>query len=80
MNRMKITPAMLEAALLKAVEAGLIPRRSTAQEQLQNRQVIRSILEAAVAAADDGDIRRAAAVQPVVGLPAVRPLLPEDDA
>lgn len=48
---MQITDAMLEAALGKAVEAGLLSRRSVQVDALSNREVIRTILQAALAAA-----------------------------
>jgi hypothetical protein len=46
----EITNEMLEAALKKAVEAGLLSRRQSAVEIIQNKQVIREILNAVLQA------------------------------
>lgn len=48
---MQITPAMLEAAIRKATEAGLFPRRSSASELAANREIMYSILQAVLDAA-----------------------------
>jgi len=48
---MEITECMLDAALRKAIEAGLFSRRSSAHETQANREVMRSILLAAADAA-----------------------------
>lgn len=71
---MKISAAMLDAALAKAVEAGLIPRRCSAQEQAQNRQVMRSILEAALTAAEDRNIAQVAGGRSAVDLAIAPPM------
>jgi hypothetical protein len=45
---MNVSAPMLNAALQKATEAGLFPRRCTPYEMAVNREIIRSILEAAL--------------------------------
>jgi hypothetical protein len=45
---MDISERMLNAALQKATDAGLFPRRCNAYEQAANREIIRSILRAAM--------------------------------
>lgn len=49
----RVSDAVLDAALRKAVEAGVFPRRSTALEAANNREVMNSILHAAFTAARD---------------------------
>lgn len=50
---MKVTKQMLDAALRKAVEAGLLPRSLLREESFADREVIRLILEAAIDVADE---------------------------
>ncbi|HEX7648720.1 MAG TPA: hypothetical protein VF450_15050 [Noviherbaspirillum sp.] len=45
---MKVTKPMLDAAMRKAVEAGLLPREALRQESYADREVFRLILEAAI--------------------------------
>lgn len=47
----KITESMLQAALEKATEAGLISRRSRQSDAVTNREIMQAILAAALAAA-----------------------------
>jgi hypothetical protein len=47
---MRITESILDAAIRRATEAGLFSRRSTSSEMQANREIMRSILDAAVAA------------------------------
>jgi hypothetical protein len=47
-NAMKVTKPMLDAAMRKAVEAGLLPREALRQESYADREVFRLILEAAI--------------------------------
>lgn len=46
---MKVTKQMLDAAMRKAVEAGLLPRSALRQDSFADREVIRLVLEAATA-------------------------------
>lgn len=48
---MDVTNDMLQAAIKKAVEAGLLPRHASADEMRINRDLIRAVLEAAADAA-----------------------------
>lgn len=45
---MKVTDAMLDAALRKATEAGLFPRHCSSDEMQVNREVMYGILSAAM--------------------------------
>jgi hypothetical protein len=45
---MKVTEAMLDAALRKATEAGLLPRHCSSYEMQVNREVMFGILSAAM--------------------------------
>ncbi len=49
---MTITPEMLEAATAKAVELGILPRRSHMEDLAANAELMREILEAALGEAD----------------------------
>lgn len=49
---MEITESMLQAAVRKATEAGLLSRRCTADEAERNRAVMRAILKAALELAE----------------------------
>lgn len=53
---MKVTKHMLDAAMRKAVEAGLLPRSALREESFADREVIRLVLEAAIDVA--GEPRR----------------------
>ena len=59
MHAPRFSEAVLDAAICKAVEAGVFPRRSTMFEAAINREIMREILEAAYTAAcaeeADGD-------------------------
>lgn len=46
-----ISEEMLDAAIQKAVEAGIFPRRGTAYDAATNRELMRAILQAAFTAA-----------------------------
>lgn len=52
---MKITMQMLDAAIRKAVEAGLLPRDALREESCGDRELIRHVVEAAL---DAGKPRR----------------------
>ncbi|HJV88602.1 MAG TPA: hypothetical protein VJ698_24265 [Noviherbaspirillum sp.] len=45
---MEITDAMLDAAVRKAVEAGLFARHGTSHDLANNREIMRSVLEASM--------------------------------
>lgn len=51
MADIEFSEAILDAAVLKAVEAGVFPRRASEFEAAMNREVMRTILRAAFAAA-----------------------------
>ena len=55
---MQVTEAMLQAALQKAVEAGLISRRSIQADAMINREIMQAILQAALAAAHSKERHR----------------------
>jgi hypothetical protein len=63
---MKITNEMLEAAMKKAVEAGLLPRHSRREDISINQELIRIVLQAAL------DASAAPATAPVRQLQVVR--------
>lgn len=48
---MQITEAMLQAALQKTIDAGLISRRSSPDDDVINREILTAILQAALEAA-----------------------------
>ena len=58
---MRITEAMVDAAMRKAIEAGLLTRRGTPEEMAIGREVMHSILRAAFEVAEqespDGRMR-----------------------
>ncbi len=64
---MRITESILDAAIRRATEAGLFSRRSTSSEMQANREIMRSILDAATAA-DTAD-----AALPEERAPEIRP-------
>lgn len=45
---MNLTEDMLDAAMKKAIEAGLLPRQAYRQDMAMNRELIRAILQAAL--------------------------------
>lgn len=47
---MQITENMIEAAILKAVEAGLLPRRGTKHDRASNHHIVYAIIDAALQA------------------------------
>lgn len=49
---MNVTKQMLDAAMRKAVEAGLLPRSALRHDSFADREVIRLVLEAAATAGD----------------------------
>lgn len=51
----RFSDAVLDAAICKAVEAGVFPRRSTVLEAAMNREIMSAILEAAYVAATEED-------------------------
>lgn len=51
---MNITNEMLQAAMKKAVEAGLLPRNAYRENMQANQELIRFILEAALDVAPSG--------------------------
>ena len=59
-----ITDEMLDAAVKKAVEAGLLPRHAGRQDNQGYQELIRYVLEAALEAAPSTAMRRPVA-QPV---------------
>jgi hypothetical protein len=49
---MNITPEMLQAATQKAIELGILPRRSQMEDFATNAELMQEILEAAFAHSD----------------------------
>jgi hypothetical protein len=49
---MHITPEMLRAATEKAVELGILPRRSPIEDLAANAEIMQDILESALAQMD----------------------------
>lgn len=45
---MNLTEEMLDAAIKKAIEAGLLPRHAYRQDMAMNRELIQTILQAAL--------------------------------
>ena len=48
---MKVTPQMIDAAMKKATEAGLLPRHACGEDMLINQELIRIVLQSALEAA-----------------------------
>jgi hypothetical protein len=63
---MEITEEMLNAAMKKAIEAGLVPRRSTTGDMATYRDVLYRIVQAALAATQsDSDVNIALNAQAI---------------
>lgn len=50
---MDITDTMLQAAVRKAVEAGLLPRRACREDAKESRELMRLVVQAALGALHD---------------------------
>lgn len=61
---MIISEAMLDAAILKATEAGLLGRQATESEKAFNRAVIRAVIEAALREQVGGNALHAPSTMP----------------
>jgi len=48
---MKVTAQMIDAAMKKATEAGLLPRHAPQEDMLINQELIRAVLQSALEAA-----------------------------
>lgn len=64
---MKVTNEMLEAAMKKAVEAGLLPRHACNEDVSINQELIRIVLQAALDTSHGGQVRQLQVVKAEAG-------------